>query len=171
MKRDILVVRGNINDTIVRLEQLAKEKEERERVEREARWAKEREEREAKEAAWKKEHFILDKYTYMSQWNWETYSWVGDYINLFFYEWSDINSEPRHFPHTTAFYRFLDSSKLNLTDEINEKFKHVPGCHMTCVPGTHDLIIGITYQDLKRQYEEKTSLANILKDVPSVGRV
>ena len=171
MKRDILVVRGNINDTIVRLEQLAKEKEERERAEREARWAKEREEREAREAAWKKEHYILDKYTYMSQWNWETYSWVGDYINLFFYEWSDINSEPRHFPHTTALYRFLDSSKLNLTDEINNRFKQTPGCHMTCVPGTHDLIIGLTYQDLKRQYEEKTSLAKILKDVPSVGRV
>jgi hypothetical protein len=42
---------------------------------------------------------------------------------------------------------------------------------MTCVPGTHDLIIGITYQELKRQFEEKTSLAKILKDVPSVGRV
>ena len=161
MRNDIFEIRGNINHTVIRLEQLTKEKEERERQEREARWAKERE---VKEAVWKKEHFILDKYTYMSQWNWETYSWVGDYINMFFYEWSNIDSKPRHFPYSTEFYRFLDSSKLNLTDEINKLFRSKSGCHMICIPNTHNLLIAESYDELK----EKFNLSKVIENVPEV---
>ena len=168
MKRDILEVRGNINDTIVRIEQLAKEKEEREKAEREAKWERERKEREREQAAWKEEHWVLDKYTFMSQWNWKTYCWPGDYVNLFFYEWSDINSTPRHFPNTTELYKFIDECKLNLTDEINDKFKRTAGCHMICIPGTHDLIIAETLQDLRREFESKSRLATVLKSVPVV---
>ena len=165
MKRDIFEIRGNITPTIERLEQLAKEREEREKAEREAKWAKEREEREAKEAKWKEEHPILDKYTYISAYNFETYSWPGDYCNVRFYEWSNINSEPKFFSHSIAFYRFLDECKLNLTPEQNTKIKANPGCHITCVPGTHDLVIGISYESLKSQF----NMAKVIAPVPELS--
>ena len=86
-------------------------REEREKAEREEKWRKEREEREKKEAEWKKEHPILDKYTYMSYYNYDTYGWEGYYINVHFYEWSDINSSPRIFPYSTSFYIFCRWNK------------------------------------------------------------
>ena len=155
MKRDIFEIRGTITPTIERLEREAKEREEREKAEREA-----------KEAKWKEEHPILDKYTYISAWNFDTYSWPGDYCNIRFYEWSNIDSEPRFFPYSIEFYRFLDECKLNLTPEQNTKIKANPGCHITCVPGTHDLVIGISYDSLKSQFNTAKVLAAV-PDTPS----
>ena len=107
MKRDIFIIRGNITPMIARLEQLTKEREEREKAEREERWKREREERERKAQEWKILHPILDKFTYISAYNYDTYSWPGDYVNIRFYEWSNIESEPKFFSHSIAFYRFL----------------------------------------------------------------
>ena len=165
MKKDIFVIRGNITPTIERIERMAKEREEREKAEREAKWAKEREERERKEAEWKKEHPILDRYTYISYHNFDTYSWPGDICNIRFYEWSNINSEPRFFSHTIAFYRFLDECKINLTEAQNSKIKANMGCHITCVPGTCDLVIGTSYESLKSQF----NMAKVIASVPELN--
>ena len=164
MKKDIFVIRGNITPTIERLERERIKREAQEKAEREAKWAKEREEREKKEAEWKKEHPILDKFTYISYHNFDTYSWPGDYCNIRFYEWSDINREPRFFSHTIGFYRFLDECKLNLTEAQNSKIKANMGCHITCIPGTHDLLIGPSYESLKSQF----NMAMVLGPVPEV---
>lgn len=161
MKRDIFIIRGNITPMIARLEQLTKEREEREKAEREERWKREREERERKAQEWKILHPILDKFTYISAYNYDTYSWPGDYVNIRFYEWSNIESEPKFFSHSIAFYRFLDECKINLTVEQNNKIKANNGCHITCIPGTHDLVIGTSYESLKNCL----TLAKILKPV------
>jgi len=163
MKRDIFVIRGNITPAVERLEQIAKEREEREKAEREERYKREREERERKAEEWKKAHPILDKFTYISAYNYDTYSWPGDYINVRFYEWSNIESEPRFFAHSIAFYKFLDECNINLTIEQNNKIKANCGCHITCIPGTHDLVVGTSYDSLKSSF----NLANILKPVPN----
>jgi hypothetical protein len=164
MKRDIFEIRGNINPLIKRLEQLEREREEREKAERDARYERERLERERKEAEWKANHPILDKFTYINSWNYETYSWPGDYFNIRFYEWSNIESEPRFFSHSIAFYRFLDDCKINLTSEQNNKIKMNPGCHITCIPGTHDIIIGTSYDSLRSQF----NTAKVLAPVPEL---
>lgn len=171
MDKEILVIRGNINHSFNRIEVLTKEREEREKAEREEKWRKEREEREKKEAEWKKEHPILDKYTYMSYYNYDTYSWEGYYINVHFYEWSDINSSPRIFPYTTNFYKFLDKCQINLTQEQNDIFKTKNGCHITCIPGTHDLIVSTSYEKLKEDYERITVLSKVLEPVPEPPKV
>ena len=162
----MLVIRGNITPAFNRYEQLAKEREERERAEREERWAREREERERKEAEWKVEHPILAKYTYMSYSNYETYSWTGYLYNVNFYEWSNIDNKPRRFSYSIEFYRFLDTCKINLTDAQNELLKNNMNCHVTCVPGTHDLIVALTFDELKREYDKLSNLAKILEPVP-----
>ena len=159
MEGNTIIIRGNITHSINRYEQMAREREEREKAEREARWQKEREERDLKEAEWKNEHPILSKYTYMSYYNYETYSWCGNYCKINFYEWSNINSTPKFFPYTTEFYRFLDKCKINLTDEQNTEIKNNYGCHIMCIPGTHDIIIGKDYEDLK----SKLNLSKIIK--------
>ena len=150
---NILIIRSNINSEFNRFERMAKERAEKERLERAASWERERMEREAKEAEWKKSHPILGKYTYISMFNYDTYSWDGYYYNVYFYEWSDINSNPKRFPYSTALYKFLDSSKINLTDEQNDIIKTRTGIHMICIPGTHDLVLGNTHEELKEKFE------------------
>ena len=167
MKRDIIEIRNNITHTVLHLEQLEKEREEREKAEREAKYAEERRKREELEAEWKTKHAVLDKYTFISPWNYETYSWIGDYINLRFYEWSDIYSEPRYFSHTTAFFRFLDSSGIMPTDADVNLIKQ-SGCHVICKPGCSELIVKKTYCELKEEFERINSLAKVLATVPDI---
>lgn len=169
MAREIIEIRSNISSTLEHIEQLMKEKAEKEKAEREAKWAKERAEREEKEKVWKATHPILDKFTYMSYYNYETYSWMGDYINVKFYEWSNINSEPRNFPYSIAFYKFLDECKLNWTNELNNKLKaSINGCFITCIPGTRDLILAKNYESLKSQYNLAISTSKVLETVPEI---
>lgn len=166
MDKKILVVRSNITSMIEHIAELERLREEREKAEREERMKRDREERERKEAEWKAEHPILDKFTYISHYNYETYSWPGDYCNVRFYEWSDINREPRFFSHTIAFYKFLDLCKINFTDANNNKMKSNKGSYITCIPGTHDIIIGDTYESLKNQYNVAIALKSV-PDLPS----
>ena len=132
-----------------------------EKAEREERMERERKEREARAEAWKKEHWILDKYTYISQYNYDTYSWPGDLCNISFYEWSDIYREPIKFSHTTPFFKFLDSSKINVTDADVNKFKANPGCHIVCKPGKNELIVGETYEVMKNKFITEKVLMSV----------
>ena len=169
MEREFIEIRSNISPALERIDQLVREREEREKSEREAKWAREREEREKLSNEWKALHPILDKFTYMSYYNYETYSWQGDYYNVKFYEWSNIDSEPRHFPYSIAFYRFLDECKLNLTDALNNKIKACKsGCFITCIPGTHDLLVADSYESLRNQYNIAVSTNRVLEDVPDI---
>lgn len=168
MEKDILVIRGNITHAVERFAMMAKEREEREKAEREEKFKREAAERALKEDEWKKEHPILDRFTYISYYNHESYSWPGEYVNIRFYEWSDINSVPKHFPYSIEFYRFLDASKINLTAEQNSKLKYSSGYHVICIPNTHDLIIAKTYEELKTEFYKAENLSKILAPVPDV---
>jgi len=164
----MIVIRGNITPMMEKIALLAKEREEREKAEREAKLEAERKEREAKAEAWKKEHPVLDKYTYISHYNYETYSWPGDYCNIFFYEWSNVNSEPRRFPYTVEFFKFLDKCKIMPTDENVNKFKAKSGCHIICKPGCSELIVGDSYESMRSQFNAAANLGKILASVPEV---
>lgn len=170
MKRDIFEIRGNITPTIARLEQLRIEQEAREKAEREERMERERKEREAKAEAWKKEHWLLDKYTFITHYNYETYSWVGDRCDVYFYEWSDIYREPIKFPYTISFFKFLDSSKINVTDADVNKFKATNGCHIVCKPGKNELIIGESYEIMKNRFLTEKALMEVpeAKNLPAI---
>ena len=166
MDKDIsLVIRGNINSSIERIEQLRIEREEREKQEREERWRLEREERERKEEEWKKAHPVLEKYTYISYHNYETYNWQGELCNVFFYEFSDIHRNPRKFPYTTEFFRFLDKYNIMPTQEDVNKFKYGYGCHIVCKPGSSEIIVGKTYEEMKQQFESYSLTAKLIADI------
>ena len=165
MEREI-VIRSNINPLINWLEDKRKEREERERIEREARWAKEKEERERKAAEWRSAHPILDKYTYISEFNYDYHSYQGTYVDYHFYEWSNIHCNPIHFEYSIPFYRFLDECKINLTDEGNQKLKDNRTCHIICKPGCNDLLIDTTYSGLVSQLND---LEVAKKVIASVG--
>ena len=153
---DMILIRSNITPTMERLECL--------RLEQEAREKAEREERERKELEWKSAHPVLDKYTYMSYYNYETYSWQGDYYNIYFYEWSNLNIKPIHFPYSIAFFRFLDESKIMPTEDDVNKIKLNKSSHIICRPGTTDLIIGESYDAMCSKFYA----AKVLATVPDV---
>jgi hypothetical protein len=168
MKRDIMEIRSNINPMIDWLTQKEIEREEREKAEREAKWERERKEREEKEAKWKSEHPILDKYTYMSQWNWETYSYQGEAVNYYFYEWSNIYGEPRKFDFSIPFYKFLDFCKMDFSDDDNNKLKSNKTCYIVCKPGCNSLIIEPSYEALKEAFEKCKTVGRVLATVPEI---
>lgn len=167
---DILVIHGNITPTVHRLEKLAKEREEREKKELEERRERERQEREAKDLAWKKAHPVLDKFTYISSWNYDTYSWPGDYVGISFYEWSNINSNPIKFDYSIAFFKFLDKCGIMPTEADVAKIKRKSGCHIVCKPGCNELIVGETYEEMCNSFNSAKTLAKVLAVVPEVPK-
>lgn len=168
--REFIEIRSNITPTINWLNQLELDKAEKEKQEREARWAREREERERKEAEWKAEHPILDRYTYISQWNYETYCYQGNSVNFYFYEWSNLNSEPISFSFDIPFYKFLDKCKIDFTDKDNEKIKTHRTCHIICKPGCNSLIIATTYDKMKEEFERVATVGKVIASVPTVDK-
>lgn len=168
MKRDIIEIRSNINPMIDWLAQVEHEREEHEKAEREAKWERDRKEREEREAKWKEEHPILDKYTYMSQWNYETYSYQGEAVNYYFYEWSNIHSEPMLFNFSIPFYRFLDKCKMDFTENDNAKLKAHRTCHIVCKPECNSLIIEPSYEAMKTAFENVKVVGKVLATVPDI---
>ena len=170
MEDKTIIIHGNINTALERIELMAKEREEQERKERAERFERERIERERKANEWKNEHPILDKYTYICHYNYDTYSWIGNRCNAFFYEWSNIHSNPISFPFTTELYKFLDRCKINLTDEGNNKIQAVPnnGLYIICKPNSRDIIIAKSYDDMCKQFAESEQLVKILSTVPEI---
>ncbi len=164
---DILEIRSNITPMITRLARLEAERLERERLEREERMERERKEREERANNWKKEHPVLDKYTYISYYNYDTYSWQGDYCNVHFYEWSNANVAPKKFPYTIGFFRFLDDCKIMPTQADVDKIKRTSGCHIICKPGSKELIVGETYDKMVTEF----NTCKALEAVPTVNNV
>ena len=48
--------------------------------------------------------------------------------------------------------------------------KGVTSCFIACKPNSKDLIVCITYDDLKRKMHEAENLANVLAPVPEVNK-
>ena len=169
MTESIIEIRSNINSSFVEIERLTKEREEREKAERDAKWKREEEERKKKLEDWKLEHPNMDKYTYASYYNYSTFNFdFGTYCNINFYEWSDITREPIKFKHYPELYDFLDKCGLLLSNDDNNMIKPLASCHISCKPGSKDLFVCTTYGELQRKMHEAENLANILAPVPEV---
>ena len=152
MEKEYIEIRSNINAAVIRIEQLERERAEKEKLEREARWERERIERERLNKEWDDAHPMLKKYSFISYYNHEYYSYAGRSCDIRFYEWSDLHSEPRLFKTDIPFYRFLDECHLLINDDLNSKLKLYPISYVICKPGSSDIIIGSTYDNMRIQY-------------------
>ena len=169
MTESIIEIRSNINSSFVEIERLTKEREEREKAERDAKWKREQEEREKKVEDWKLEHPNMNKYTYASYYNYDTFNFeFGAYCNIHFYEWSDITREPIKFKHYPELYDFLDKCGLFITEADNTMIKPIASCYISCKPNSKELIVCTTYNELQRKMHEVENLAKILAPVPEV---
>lgn len=169
MMSKLFEVRSNINTSFVEIERLAKEREEREKAERDAKWKRDQEEREQRAKEWEAKHPNMNKYTYASYYNFDNFNYdFGSYCKIHFYEWSDINREPIIFERYTRLYNFLDICGLFITEADNTMIKPLASCYISCKPGSKDLIVCTTYDELKRKMHETENLAKILAPVPDV---
>ena len=144
----VLEIRSNLNRTISWLESVRKEREERERKEREARYEAARKERERLDAEWSAAHPILDKFSYITRYNYDNYTYEGIPCKVYFYEWSNVKNVPIEFRAAIPFYRFLDDCKISYTMENDKKLRNNSVLYMTCKPYCNELIIENSYEDL-----------------------
>ena len=171
MDKEILEIRSNINTTFFEMERLRIEREEREKKERDEKWNREQAERTKLVTAWNESHPNLFKHTYASYYNKDNFNYdYGSVCRIHFYEWSNINSQPRVFIHYPRLYEFLDNSGLLLSNEDDARIKGVTSCFIACKPNSKDLIVCITYDELKRKMHEAENLANVLAPVPEVNK-
>lgn len=165
----IVEVRANINTEFVKFEALRIEREKREQAERDAEREREWNERRKASEEWEKTHRNLYKYTYASYYNKDTFNYdYGAVCEVYFYEWSDINSEPRKFERMHRLYQFLDACDIFLESEQNNKVGVTKPCFISCKPGVKDLIIVSSYDELKREMKQAENLAAVLAPVPEI---
>lgn len=159
-----LMVRSNIVlglETHMRVE---KEKEEKEKEERELRWKREADARVEAENAFKIAHPNVSAYTYVSHYNFSSYT--GEYsarCKIFFYEWSNLLATPRKFDYVGKFYLFLDECRLFLKFDQNNKMKSYEECHIICLPNSHEMVLAPTYYDLCKEYKLAVNKAEVMK--------
>jgi hypothetical protein len=173
MSDNVIEIRNNITSSIIRFEALEEERRKREEEERKARWAREEEERKRIREEWQTKHPNMEKYTYCSAYNFETFNYeYGGYCKIHFYEWSNINSEPIIFNHYPYLYKFLDDCGIILNLNDNTLIRAASMCFITCVPGKKDLIVDTNYDSFREKFEEAkkaTQLVEILSAVPDVS--
>ena len=170
MDNNVIEIRGNINSYLNELQRIAAEREEREKKEREEKWKRDEEERKRKAAEFESEHPNMSKYTYASHYNYATFNFdYGGYCKIHFYEWSDVYSEPRIFERYCRLYDFLDKCGIILNRDDDDRIKPLASCYITCKPGSKDLFVCTTYNELKEKVEESKKLATILSSVPDVS--
>lgn len=170
MIENIFEIRSNINSSFVEIERLTREREEREKAERDAKWKREQEEREKLVSEWQAAHPNMNKYTYASYYNYSTFNFeFGTFCKIHFYEWSDITREPIMFKYYPQLYDFLDKCGLLLSNDDNNMIKPLASCYISCKPNSKDLLVCTTYEELKRKMHEAENLANVLAPVPEVN--
>lgn len=72
----------------------------------------------------------------------------GEYIKIFFYEWSDISVVPKTFQSLASFEGFLRSSDIPYSSTHIETIKNLGTVFCSCYSGTKSLAIRSTYHDL-----------------------
>lgn len=169
MKRSIFEIRSNINPSLESVMVKEKEREEREKAERDAKWQREQEERTRLSNEWMETHKNLFKYTYMSYYNKDTFDYgSGVSCDIHFYEWSDINRWPLKFDRYGWFYKFLDESGLFIECDDNTRMKSFAQAFITCKPGSKNLIVCRSYEELKREFHLAENAAKVLAVVPEI---
>lgn len=173
MSDKVIEIRSNITSSVIRFEALEEERKKREEEERKERWAREEEERKRIREEWQAKHPNMEKYTYCSAYNFETFNYeYGGYCKIHFYEWSNIDSEPIIFRHYPYLYKFLDDCGIILNINDNTLIRAASNCFITCVPGKKDLIVDTNYDNFREKFEEAkkaAQLVEILSAVPDVS--
>ena len=173
MSDNIIEIRSNITSSIIRFEALEEERKKREEEERKAKWEREEAERKRIREEWQAKHPNMEKYTYCSQYNFDTFNYeYGGYCKIHFYEWSNINSEPIVFKYYPYLYKFLDDCGIILNVNDNTMIRASSTCFITCVPGKKDLIVDTNYDNFREKFEEAkkaAQLVEILSAVPDVS--
>ena len=163
----MIEIRSNITSSFAEIERKRVEREEREKAERDAKWEEERKERERKAEEWKQKHPNMHKYTYASHYNYENFNYeYGSYCKIHFYEWSNVDNAPIIFDRYPKLYNFLDECGLFIKEIDNDKIKPIASCYISCKPGSKELIVCTTYDELRRKMHEAQTLVNVLAPVP-----
>ena len=173
MSDKVIEIRSNITSSVIRFEALEEERKKREEEERKERWAREEAERKRMREEWAAKHPNMEKYTYCSAYNFETFNYeYGGYCKIHFYEWSNIDSEPIFFKYYPYLYKFLDDCGIILNVNDNTLIRAASTCFITCAPGTKNLIVDTNYDSFREKFEEAkkaAQLVEILAAVPDVA--
>ena len=173
MSDKVIEIRSNITSSVIRFEALEEERKKREEEERKERWAREEAERKRMREEWAAKHPNMEKYTYCSAYNFETFNYeYGGYCKIHFYEWSNIDSEPIFFKYYPYLYKFLDDCGIILNVNDNTLIRAASTCFITCAPGTKNLIVDTNYDSFREKFEEAkkaAQLVDILAAVPDVA--
>ena len=81
-------------------------------------------------------------------------STMDGYINCTFYEWSRIDDKNRKFTRESELFKFLEESKITLTDDDKHSIKHKYMLFITCIPGENRLLISASFYGLQNMLEE-----------------
>ena len=90
-------------------------------------------------------------------------------IRIYFYEWSDINRQPRCFYQLEAFENFLKSSGIYMQLYQREIIKNLGTTYATCYTGTKNLNLRGSYKNLldsMKEHEASKLLSNMTNKTP-----
>lgn len=110
---------------------------------------------------------VNDFKDYLEECNRVTTSYSGSYMNykercdVYFYEWSDLNSVPKRFSNSKEFFKFLDECKISITDGLKHHFDDRYTFHATCFKGSNVLCLASSkfqLETLLKKIEESKTI-------------
>ena len=82
-----------------------------------------------------------------------------DFGLIYFYEWSDIHSLPKHFYTFKTFNKFLSDSGISINDSQWNEIKRIRNAYIACKKNTKDLLIKESYNSLRDALAEPTVIS------------
>lgn len=92
-------------------------------------------------------------------------------VRIFFYEWSDVNRQPRCFYQLEAFDNFLKSSGIYMQLYQREIIQNLGTVYATCYTGTKNLNLRGSYKNLldsMKEHEASKLLSDMSNKTPKV---
>lgn len=76
-------------------------------------------------------------------------------LNIYFYEWSNLNSTPRHFTTYFNFFRFCVESNIVVTNDIRNKLYGMDNTiYVVCKQDKPELLFANAFQELQKLFNE-----------------
>lgn len=88
---------------------------------------------------------------------------------IYFYEWSDINRNPKSFFTLNSFEKFLLSSQLYLASYQKELLRNIKNSYVACRKDGKDIIIKCSFESLKHALENEDRVTNPFRSVNNVN--
>ena len=79
---------------------------------------------------------------------------------IYFYEWSDINSQPKEFDRYIDFHDFCIQHGIRLTKTKGEFVLNHTVSHVICKPGCPEIVISGDYRNLKKNFSKAKKRQN-----------